>query len=279
MPENLQESTQQHISMIESALIRDKEEDNNLGKVYCSKSYQSGKPDAQLIMDELDARNYGQFYNHIECLQTLFGSRDPKTPIYAIKTIKLLNGLRKRHPELDEEESSRNYLDRIVEKCESIARNLEIQSQTENKNEKAFNQYIKVPGIYAYSFEHYLKHRIARAPCHDEDEFTYIKVGVSGTDALQRVKNQRTTAMPEHPKLLYIFVNEENNDLELIEKKIHSHLAAIGHDRPSNIGGGSEWFLTNEETLKSTASLLGLDIRFDYERSDESDEDLEFVSP
>ncbi len=43
-----------------------------------------------------------------------------------------------------------------------------------------------------------------------------------------------------------------------VEKKIHSHLEAADHFKNSERGAGTEWFLTHEKFLDSTAELLGL---------------------
>ena len=56
------------------------------------------------------------------------------------------------------------------------------------------------------------------------------------------------------------------------EKKIHEHLTAIGHTRAKNTGGGKEWFLTNFESVVSTASLLRLELEFDVSVEDNDEE-------
>ena len=64
--------------------------------------------------------------------------------------------------------------------------------------------------------------------------------------------------MPERPKFLQIWVADNDGDLREIEKKIHDHLRAISYGRPTR----KEWFLTNEQSIASTANLLGLTCYF-----------------
>ena len=68
--------------------------------------------------------------------------------------------------------------------------------------------------------------------------------------------------MPEEPKTLQIWKVENDGDLREIERKIHDHLRIIGH------GGHQrkEWFLTNEQSVASTADLLGLTCHFDHRK-------------
>ncbi len=52
---------------------------------------------------------------------------------------------------------------------------------------------------------------------------------------------------------------KKGKSLPEIERKIHDHLRTIGH-------GGllrKEWFLTNEQSIVSTAKLLGLKLHFE----------------
>ncbi|MCE2431829.1 MAG: hypothetical protein J4F29_02720 [Candidatus Latescibacteria bacterium] len=59
----------------------------------------------------------------------------------------------------------------------------------------------------------------------------------------------------------------ENDTTKLrIERKIHDHLRIIGH------GGHQrkEWFLTNEDSVESTANLLGLKLH--YKHNPETDD-------
>ena len=68
--------------------------------------------------------------------------------------------------------------------------------------------------------------------------------------------------MPESAKVLQIWVTEGEGDLEEIEGKIQDHLRMVGHGKPG--GKRKEWFLTNEDSVASTASLAGLTFKFDH---------------
>ena len=90
-----------------------------------------------------------------------------------------------------------------------------------------------------------------------------LKVGRTKSSAHARVMKQKTS-MPEDPVLYYVFTAESTDrSLEVIERKFHDHLNAIGHRRSSDSGGGTEWFLTNFGTIVSTAELLSLSLEFE----------------
>ena len=117
-------------------------------------------------------------------------------------------------------------------------------------------QYL-TPGIYVYTYPHYYRHPVVQGKDDETDNRTYLKIGMSEKDAFRRVM-QQTTGMPERPRLLQIWVVENDSDLREIEKKIQDHLRTIGH------GGHQrkEWFLTNEQSVESTAKLLGLKLHY-----------------
>ncbi len=106
----------------------------------------------------------------------------------------------------------------------------------------------RIAGIYVYTYPHYYRHPVVKK---GETERTYLKIGMSEKDAFKRVMQQKT-GMPERPMFLQIWKVENDGDLREIEKKIHDHLRTIGHGRPTR----KEWFLTNEQSVESTANLL-----------------------
>lgn len=107
-----------------------------------------------------------------------------------------------------------------------------------------------IAGIYVYTYPSY----------YDENNRRFLlKVGRSNKDVVKRLKKQ-TTAIPERLKPLQIWVDENDGDLQEIEKKIHDHLRAIGHGGPKR----KEWFQTNEQSVASTANLLGLSCLWDH---------------
>lgn len=107
-----------------------------------------------------------------------------------------------------------------------------------------------IAGIYVYTYPIYYK---------EGNRIFLLKVGRSNKDVVKRLKKQ-TTATPERLKPLQIWVDENDGDLQEIEKKIHDHLRAIGHGGPKR----KEWFQTNEQSVASTANLLGLSCLWDH---------------
>ena len=128
----------------------------------------------------------------------------------------------------------------------------------------------EIPGIYVYALPHYLRYPIEISDNDETDNRTYLKVGMSERDAIKRFRQQRgSTALPEPPILLRIYVGSNGTDIAEVERKIHRHLNAADHVRNSERGAGQEWFLTHLKLLDSTAELLGLKTHFtidDYGR-------------
>ena len=112
-----------------------------------------------------------------------------------------------------------------------------------------------------YSYPHYLRHPVIKPEGDDTtDDRTYLKIGMSEDDVLKRVGQQKT-GMPEPPQILQIWLVEKDSDIEKFEKKIQDHLRMIGHGGPNK---RREWFLTNEQSVASTANLLGLALHYDH---------------
>ena len=128
----------------------------------------------------------------------------------------------------------------------------------------------EVPGIYVYALPHYLRYPVETSENDETDDRTYLKVGMSERDAIKRFRQQRgSTALPEPPILLRIYVCSNGMEIAEVERKIHRHLASADHVRSSERGAGQEWFLTHLKLLDSTAELLGLETRFAFDDSDD----------
>lgn len=111
-------------------------------------------------------------------------------------------------------------------------------------------------GIYVYTLPHYWHYPFDR-----ESGRTLLKVGRSDRDAVRRFRQQtRTTALPEDPILLRIYVTTE--DSAPIERTFHELLEAADHDRSTARTGGREWFLTSVKFLDKIAQTLKLDTRY-----------------
>lgn len=156
-------------------------------------------------------------------------------------------------------------LEKRMEECARLVANPQAIEDEEAKVEKETNQAEKagIAGIYVYTFPHYYRYPIV-PETDDTEARTYLKVGMSGKDVEKRVM-QQTTGMPEPPMLLQIWVVGDR-DLKEIETKIHNYLHKIGH---SGENPKREWFLTNEQSVASTANRLGLTLH--YERPLEAD--------
>ena len=111
-----------------------------------------------------------------------------------------------------------------------------------------------IAGIYVYTYPHYYRHPVVK-----KGNRTYLKIGMSETDTVKRVKQQKT-GMPERPKFLQIWVVGNDGDLREIEQKIHDALRAIGHGGPKR----KEWFLTNEKVVSVLAKYRGLSCLWDH---------------
>ena len=208
---------------------------------------------------------------HIAAIQE---GKIPTTIRTALETARAVRGFLKRHEELPEK--ARIALERIAEECDRQAQNKALADKEEIENKKQSEELLKRPGIYVYSYPHYLNY--PHIPIKDgvTDERMMMKVGMSGVGAKERIFGQ-TAAMPEEPVTLYLFTRvgevrfsecSNNELLRKVEKQIHNHLRAIGHKRRHDAGGGNEWFLTNMETIASTAGLLHLDITYEYNPDD-----------
>ena len=201
------------------------------------------------------------YRRHIAAIQE---GKIPTAITTALETARAARGFLKRHEELSEK--ARIALERVAEECDRQAQNKALADKEEIENKKRSEELLKRPGIYVYSYPHYLYH--PHIPDEDgvTDERMMMKVGMSGVGAKERIFGQ-TAAMPEEPVTLYLFTGvgevrfsecSDNELLKKVEKQIHTHLEAIGHRRRRDAGGGNEWFLTNEKTIKSIANLLGL---------------------
>ncbi len=252
---------------IDAALKKDK---TRLGDVF-----NQGDRSPEEIASELGVATKGFVYKLRKYIAAIREGEIPTATIMARDTAGAVRGFLKKHKELPEK--ARIELERIAEECDRQAQNEALADEEEIENKKRSEELLKRPGIYVYSFPHYLKH--PHIPREDgvTDERKMMKVGMSGVDAKKRIFDQ-VTAMPEAPVILYLFTgvekvefaDKEDVRLREVEKQIHDHLEAIGHRRRRDAGGGNEWFLTNMETIASTARLLGLDITYEYNPGDET---------
>ncbi len=159
-------------------------------------------------------------------------------------------------------------LERLATECGRRANNRQfVQKRAKSKKETSQAEEAleksDIAGIYVYTYPKYYHHPDV-PETNDTDARIRLKIGMSEKDAFKRVMQQKT-GMPERPMILQIWKVENDSDLREIEKKIHDHLRKAGHGDHSN--EGREWFLTNEQFVASTASLIGLSLHYEYECS------------
>ena len=170
-----------------------------------------------------------------------------------------LRSFLKRHRENFSAETIR-ILEKRVTKCDRRANKKSTKSKEETSQAEEALEESDIAGIYVYTYPKYYHHPDV-PETNDTDARIYLKIGMSEKGAFKRVMQQKT-GMPEEPKTLQIWKVENDGDLREIERKIHDHLRIIGH------GGHQrkEWFLTNEQSVASTADLLGLTCHFDHRK-------------
>jgi len=162
--------------------------------------------------------------------------------------------------------------DEWADECDRRANDPVKREEEEQKFERQTSaaEQEEVPGIYVYALPHYLRYPVETSENDGTDDRTYLKVGMSERDAIKRFRQQRgSTALPESPILLRIYIGSNGMDIAEVERKIHRHLAHADHVRNSERGAGQEWFLTHLKFLDSTAELLSLKIHFAIDDSDD----------
>ena len=157
---------------------------------------------------------------------------------------------------------TRQNLSELIDEHEAFVNNEEVINQENEEielKEREWNQ-VNVPGVYVYTYLHYMRYPVRPSYDTDTSPRTFLKIGKSDSDMAERIASQNRTSMPEPPLVLRMYgVPPNGNALDEIEKIIHSHLNAADHNRNTQKGAGKEWFLTHLPFVDSTASLLGLE--------------------
>ena len=249
---------------------------------------------ARSIADSLGISSSGGIHQAIRCVETIIeGRRLPARGTYASSRASRIRGFVKRNrntgilsPEtITKLEDLENEYNREANDEEGIIReNERIERETEKLEDSG------IPGIYVYSYPHYMNYPVVSYDEDDTTARTYLKIGRSKNMAERVEEQKRLTPVPEPIMLLRRYTlpgyngDLENEDLELenedltrclreVERKIHKHLDAADHNRVNKKKGqaGTEWFLTHLPFIDSTAELIGLKIEYDYEEEDEID--------
>lgn len=238
---------EQYLNEVKEALDKD---NSRLGEVW--KLEKEGKSAIE-IAEKLNVSTPGFVYTQRRHIKAILEGNLPDTPTTATQCGRALRGFL-RHKDAFSEETIQTLEERAKE-CDRWATDPQALEEENEEVEKETVQALKsdVAGIYVYTYPHYDRYPVI--PGEDDIESrTYLKIGMTSADASTRV-NQQSTGMPESPKILQIWLVENESEIKEVEEKIHKHLRTIGHGGENK---RKEWFLTNEQSVASTANLLGL---------------------
>ena len=217
---------------------------------------------ARSIADELGIGTPGPVYSAMKSIETLLeGKRLAGGPTYASQKASMLREFSRRHAESLSETTKQRLLELSVEH-DKVAKNQEAIARENEEIEMKEQEWTKIsgPGIYVYTYPHYMRFPVLATEDADTNSRTYLKIGMSDSDMAKRITDQIKTSMPEPPLVLRMYrVPANGNTVNESEKILHNHLNAADHNRNRQKGAGKEWFLTHLPFVDSTASLLGLE--------------------
>ena len=253
-----------YIQEIEAALEVD---EYRLGEVFREKQ-KDPKKQAKVIAKDMGLGTSGTVYTNLRAIELLTEGYVRKNikPISANQMAGMLKGFAKRHRDLLSEKTQ-DRLAGMADELDKLARDEEAITQENDEIERDSKaERENVPGVYVYTYPHYMRHPIREADEVELNPRTYLKVGVSKTGMDDRVKNQAKTYMPEPPLILRRY-RVPDGDLNAAEKRLHNHLQTAGHGRLWTRGAnmGKEWFLTQLDFLDSTSDLMGLELYQAYD--------------
>lgn len=242
-------------------------DDKLLGQIYGLT--QQGITNAKDIVEHSDAANRGVVYNNLTQLKALLEGEMPTGATVSRHSAYAVGRLLKNNPGMSNELKS--YLVelkvRLLNNSESLNAVLHDQERINNQSEKLAQQASIIQnGIYVYSFPTYLHFGTI-----EDEGVSWFKIGSTKNSVWQRIVEQnRQTSMPEDPKLLRIY-HKENMNIDEIEKKFHSTLDRVGHERSAarRTKAGTEWFATTLDAIDAIAELMELHIE-KYEASEEN---------
>lgn len=254
---------EQYLNEVREALENDI---TRLGEVW-QQLTNEGKSPAE-IAEELGLKTLQFVHKNRRHIQAIIGDVLPEKPTPAKECKDALRGFIKRGQGYLSKETIQT-LEKRIEECDRRASNRQDLEEEDAKVERETSQAIEsgITGIYVYTYPHYYRHPFVQGKDGETDDRTYLKIGMSEKDAFKRVMQQKT-GMPEPPMILQIWKVKDDSEIKEIEKKIHDHLRTVGHGE--NLSKRREWFLTNEQSVASTANLIGLKLH--YERNPETDD-------
>ena len=151
---------------------------------------------------------------------------------------------------------AKHYLEVLTERLNGVvaspaAQEREIEELEQSSHHLEQELESSLGGVYVFTYPHYFQH-----PYSVDPERFLLKVGMTKSDAFQRVRTQaRQAGLPELPVLLRVYRSPDHDPREL-EGKYHQLLDAADHPRGP---AGTEWFATRLEFLDTIAQVLGLE--------------------
>ena len=220
----------------------------------------------QETQEDLGLSTSGSVYSCKRLIETLVErKRLTDAPSVASQSDSGVRGFLQRHRK-SLSRDTRDKLKRLAEEHQRVANNeaAAVEEAVEKERTSGLNK--GEPGIYVYSFPHYMRYPVMPPESDDSLGRTYLKVGMSAKDVKGRVQRQITTALPEPPIVLRRYVVPVGDpDYRKLEAKIHKHLNAADHSQNRRRGAGKEWFLTHLTFIDSTADLLAMKIAYEDE--------------
>ena len=146
---------------IETALLAD---ERRLGEVFRAKKADDTKS-AQSIADDLGIGTVGYIYNTLNSIETLILCRRlAGGPTYAAQKAGMLRSFERKHAKAISETTSQKLLDLAAEH-DNVVKDVEaiVQENEEIKRELESDVQKDVPGIYVYTYPHYMKHPVLKA--------------------------------------------------------------------------------------------------------------------
>ena len=238
-----------------------------LGQIF--RLTQQGVTNAKDLVDQSDAANRGVVYNNLTQLKVLLNSEMPTGATISRHSAYAVGRLLKNNPQMSQK--LKDYLVdlrfRSLNNAQSLNAVLHDQALIDNQSEKLSQQAAKIQnGIYVYTFPTYLHFGTV-----EDEDVSWFKIGSTKNSVWQRIVEQnRQTSMPEDPKLLQIY-HKDGMNIDEIEKKFHSTLDRVGHERSAarRTKSGTEWFATTLDAIDAMAELMDLQIER-YEASEEN---------
>lgn len=243
---------------------------SRLGQVW-----RRGERSAKEIAEDLGVATAGFVYNQRAVIDAIVKGEIPDSPSRARQVARAIRGFVGRDKGQHLSTSTIRTLEEHAAACDRTASDPDkIHREQRAQDRQTVEAEGKdVPGIYVYTYPHYLTHPVLPEQAHEgtrsaSSDRTYMKIGKSGRNVAERLTNQmRGTAVPEEPILLRIYACGEDS-LANVEKRLHDHLRSADHGRTRMKGLGKEWFLTHLDFVDATARLLGLTTAYEAEDAD-----------